>query len=498
MILNFNGFNIDSVARIIDVRRGAGLSASSRTSSRNDRRGVRYLGYESSLYQIEVDLRLQDDLVDKRHILSKALNVKQPAPLIFGDEPDRYYLAVPQDRSQIAERVMLGDFTLVFEVPDGCAYSTDLKTFTNENDDGSYADTITVVNDGDDDMVLNLTAEFSSDNGFFALQSSDTLNRLLFGKVDQVDGYDYERSELLFDDHFTVDRGWLLNQGITPPVTSVRDQVGTISYQVDQHQDPINPDEGYARPTSYGTGTSWHGPSLTKIIPADSEGKYPVNFRTSYRIDFNNVSSDTKAQRGRRVGHNSLTWVDENDEIIASVVFEDNDPVLERSDMSIYIGNERVWRVKNTEKFYITGRGPYISVEKIGSQITVKVDYADTQKSFTTLTPSQELRKITWYAAAYKDNPNIYNNLFRAVQTRKHNVEKWQDLPNVFADGDVLTYGYEGDNRYVRVNDLNYIELRDVGSSDIVIPPGTTELMIAVSSFSDMPKVTLEGRYVYL
>ena len=50
-----------------------------------------------------------------------------------------------------------------------------------------------------------------------------------------------------------------------------------------------------------------------------------------------------------------------------SVVFEDNNASLERSDMAIYIGQKRVWDTKNTTKFYVTGRegdGACMRVEK--------------------------------------------------------------------------------------------------------------------------------------
>ena len=50
------------------------------------------------------------------------------------------------------------------------------------------------------------------------------------GNPGEVDGEMKEKSVKLFDDHFTQDRGWILNNGVTPPVTHERLQVGTVGY----------------------------------------------------------------------------------------------------------------------------------------------------------------------------------------------------------------------------------------------------------------------------
>ena len=71
----------------------------------------------------------------------------------------------------------------------------------------------------------------------------------------------------LFDDHLYEDKGWLVNQGITPPVTSERLQNGVVKYVKE------STNEGYATTKDYGSGNSWHGASLTKIVPEDVDNK---------------------------------------------------------------------------------------------------------------------------------------------------------------------------------------------------------------------------------
>lgn len=496
----FNGYDLSEYMIINSLDRGIGLSNKSRTSDRKDKLGVQFLGTESSLYTIPMGITLIDDLITKRRILAKILNVNEPKPLVFSDEPGVFYFAYPSISTNLEEIVRIGKGTITWEIPDGVAYSVAEYTFTNEDANGNLQEFIVVDNPGTEPMLLEMGATFFSDNGFLGLENDDQSTLALFGSIEEVDGYHYETSDILFDDHFTKDRGWSLNNGVTPPVTPVRDQVGTVSYQVDPYQNPVDPNEGFVKPTSYGTGISWHGPSLTKTVPADKNGKYAKSWRADWRFDFNTDGS-TPTEKGKQVGHNSITFIDQNDEIICSVVFEDNNPVNERSDMAIYIRNKRVWDTRDTDKFYVTGRGgygPICRVEKIGNQITVSFSYAGIKKTFITDKPDAELRKITWYSAAYSTYPNILNNLLRAINVVKHNVDNWQDIPNKFGNKDIIHYGKEGMNIFCYINGLQGLQYRDPGSTLIKAPPGRSVIYLAYSSFANTPYVKLKGRASYV
>ena len=146
-----------------------------------------------------------------------------------------------------------------------------------------------------------------------------------------------------------------------------------------------------------------------------------------------------------------MTFVDAGNNIICAVVVEDNNAVEERSDLAIYIDGERVWDTRNTTKFYVTGRpdqGKTVSVTKVGDKITVTYPYADIKKTFTTTNANTELRKVTWYCAAYKTYSAIHNNLIRAFTLTKHNVEYYQDIPNFLASGDIISLDY-ADTKYL-------------------------------------------------
>ncbi|MDT9702942.1 hypothetical protein, partial [Streptomyces sp. P17] len=77
-------------------------------------------------------------------------------------------------------------------------------------------------------------------------------------------------------------------------------------------------------------------------------GKYPINWKSEYRADFN---TDGGVNKGAQVGHNSVTWADASGNVIAAIVIEDNDPVNERSDLVFYVEGKRVWHQMNTQSF---------------------------------------------------------------------------------------------------------------------------------------------------
>lgn len=418
-----------------------------------------------------------EDFREKFNRLCGILDQEQ-AKLIFLDEPDKFFIGTKCEVGEVEPGRMnvLGSFG--FLCTDPYKYSNTMKTALNNG-----VNTVVLVNNGTKPVPINVKALMQGDNGYLGFTLDERFYQI--GNPEEVDGETYEESMLLFDDHLYDDQGWLLNQGITPPVTQERLQNGTVTYV---HEEEI---EGYVKIADYKNGNSWHGAAVTKIVPADVNGEYPVNWRSSWRFDFN---TDGSANKGKEIGHNSVTFSDENDNIIVSVVFEDNNAGLERSDMVIYVGNKRVWDTKNTTKFYITARegGPCVTVEKIGKQVSVKFSYAGINKTFFVDHPNAQLRKVTWYGATYKSHSPIRNNLLRALNVWKHNVTKYRDIPNYFGAGDEVYIESKKNELYI--NNILDWDMVDIGSRPLMLPPGEHTLGIIVSSWAKLPEVEVTWR----
>ncbi|MES5888474.1 phage tail family protein [Lacticaseibacillus paracasei] len=75
---------------------------------------------------------MNDDLVPLRRSLAAAIDADEPQQLIFGDEPDKYYLAIVDSQPTLTEGFRSGTISISFICPDGgIAHSVATKTFDN-------------------------------------------------------------------------------------------------------------------------------------------------------------------------------------------------------------------------------------------------------------------------------------------------------------------------------------------------------------------------------
>ncbi|MGL6202051.1 MAG: distal tail protein Dit [Lachnospiraceae bacterium] len=440
---------------------------------------------------IPMPFTITGDIRGKYDKLQMALNVDEPKELIFEGVPHRIFYAIPSGDLDFDDAECIGEGTITWIVPDGLAHSEFTMSANNEG-----ASTFTLANNGIETVPVNVAATMKSDNGYIGFTLGDRFYQV--GDPGEVDGEQYTTTDLLFDDHMTQDRGWLLNQGITPPVTDERLQVGSVQYVVEVAGEGTA-GEGYVEPVTYGAGNSWHGPALTKFVPADKNGEYPTNWYSSYRFDFN---TDGGSNKGTQAGHHSVTYSDQNGNIIVSVVFEDNNYSLERSDMVIYVGNKRIWDTKETTSFYVRGHegrpgsSAIVIVEKIGAQVNIKFSFAGINKSFYVDDASAQLQKVTYYSAQYKAYTPIQNNLLRAIQVRKHNVDSYKNIPNYFMSGD--TVELYGDKNELYINGVKDWDKVDSGCKPLLFPPGVHTFGIAVSEFAEIPDVEVSWKERYL
>ena len=475
---------------ITKVNRNITPSFTNETVSIGSAKGeiFQYNVYKSKQIEISYQIynRRAEYLVNFRRGLSALIYTDEPKKLIFSDEPNIYYNAILDGEQTLEEEEYKSSGILRFLIPDGVAHSVAEKTAENYG-----SNQITLENNGTESVPINIKATMKSDNGYIAFTLGDRFYQI--GKPEEADGKHYEESVKLFDDHLYEDKGWLVNQGITPPVTSERLQNGVVKYVKE------STNEGYATTKDYGSGNSWHGASLTKIVPKDVNNKYPVNWKVAYRFDFN---TDGAVFKGVQVGHTSVTMIDEHDDIICSIIFEDTSPVNEYYYMAVFIGNKNVWHTDSTfpmAKKGVTARGDYgpaVTAEKIGNQVTIRFNNFGICKTFYVDNPEAELRKITWYGAAYKDHFHTENNVLRALHVIKHNVERYEDIPNYFSNGDIVEI--DGASGSVYINDAYDTDVADIGSQPLLLPPGQHTLGIITSSFASVPdvEVTYQERWI--
>lgn len=421
--------------------------------------------------------------------------------LIFTDDPSCYYLGTTSSIEISQLNTAGSDYTsakgtITFHCSDPYKHATVPKAVTvTTTESNDHVIEMTLENKGNVPTPVSIETTFASETGYIGFSLCNTYYQV--GNPQEQDRETRQKSVQVFDNHMNERHDWVLNDGaVFPPLrgsdgtTGIgwADANGSCQFIWDQgFIDSNGLKEGFVAPTSYGSGSYWHGIAMTKTLPA-IEGQYPYNWSCQWRFDFNEDTIwDKRHWNGQGVGHNSMTFSDANGAVICSIGFEDTTDASINSNMFITIGNKRVFdeRFKGTA-YYVSitknmkrDAGSVVCVDKYGSHITIRFRNVNVTYALSNL---NRLRKITWYGAALQSYLPMANNNFRAMNFTMHNVNYVVDVPNYFQRGYTLYIDGENDKNYVN-GALNWDRV-DVASRPLMLLPGKHTLRIAVSSFA--------------
>lgn len=127
--IKFNDAELCDYLRVVTIRRNIGTTRTNNTVKSGNRAGQIFTSMTRDMASIEIDFKMKNNLIDKRRDLAAVLDVTKPVALILGDEPSKYYKAIPDGDITLTEQTFLGTGTLRFIVPDGLAHAVDTKTF---------------------------------------------------------------------------------------------------------------------------------------------------------------------------------------------------------------------------------------------------------------------------------------------------------------------------------------------------------------------------------
>lgn len=450
---------------------------------------------DSRALEVDVTLVSKDsaNLAALKRKVAGMLYTAAPQPLIFSDDTGYYYMAKLTDITEIEQIMGVGQGTIKFICPDPLMYKVTQSAVNNTKND-TLLDSIAFTNPGTAGSAPVVDIEFQSESGFVSLINQE--GRIVqVGNPDEVDGItEMAQSATVVNANFVKDAGWTLNKGVTP-LGDAGVQTGTVKYQVDTFDPsaPVSQDEGFVNVSSYGTGTGWHGPSITTAIPQDINKEYPVNWKASFRIDFNN---GVKNNYPERVGHQSTSLVTEDGKVLAALVVEDSEVSQHLITIKLYVDGKMVWNAADTSLRSICQRGTVehttCYIEKLGSEITFSASFAGIQQTFRTTTPEKEIRSVTWYCAQYGTNSPMINNLIRVFSLVKHNTTKFTDIKNIFQPKDKLSVDFS--NGTITLNGTPANSLGAIGNDYFPIQGGDNNITVLKSGFADIPAVTITFR----
>ena len=367
--LKFNGAYLEDIVpgyRTLTVSGRETISVKITNLQSDTRDGARYQRkrYEPRTIIVTYQL-LAPDSISFRAAYNKllALLSVEEAQLIFADEPDKYYTGT---------KVRIGDIdagtnNVVGEIEFLCSdpfkYSVDEKSVTVK--DGLA----TVEYAGTYKSYPILEAKLNADVGFISyyLMSGATAT-ILLGSEEAYGGVVLPTTrETLIGDSLSegLPSEWVLNNAF-PVDADDYTQVGSVGVSTCPKGDGISV-------TNYGSGESWHGPSITRIIPADSTGHVGArSFEFSWGPYFSANTDDCGMLQIVVTGYSS----DGEKKNIAGVTYFKSTKSYPTAWCEISVGGNLMYgfSYESTEDNNVTGTGYGLAeIAKRKSQLTFRV-----------------------------------------------------------------------------------------------------------------------------
>lgn len=257
------------------------------------------------------------------------------------------------------------------------------------------------------------------------------------------------------------------------------------------------PETYYLAASSYGSASgAWHGPSITRTLPADAAGDVGAqNFTLTYKQKMSISSSGTG-----QLGAFQVQVVGTNGEKIAGVRIYKNSSgksgrlVLYLNGAQVYTGtldlsyNNKYFGAKESSVQTST-------ISKSGSKVTFSI--GGLKKTFTESDiNTAKAQKVTFTFEQYSTKTALsYNGLYRAKFV-KNNCETEKDIPNKFSADDVVKADCK--NGDIRLNGILSPQLGALGNDweGFYLTPGLNQIGISYSEWvPDEYAPTFKVRY---
>ncbi|MCP1102598.1 putative phage tail component-like protein [Aequitasia blattaphilus] len=490
--VKFDGHELSDFLTVISgFERGIGTSRDVELLKIGNSRGGSFVSSTKEEAQFSMPFKLRYDLIAKRRALAKILDVKEPKKLVFGDEPDKYYLAIPTGDVNVEENNFLGIGTITWLVPDGLAHSTTIKSFTATTSGGKT--TVKIKNEGTEEVPVTFRIKHGNqDNGYVGVVSAH--GAMQFGKIDEKDGQTYTANERLINGGIG---SWPRYTGQNPQDKVNKSTNGTLSEITSNNRK-------FLSLTSPGSGGGWwNGGMKMQTIPPDSNGKVgAVNFYAWFRFWF-------EAGLMGQTGCVNVDFFTADDKLIAGYFVAKDDRSGNTGRCTFYVGGNNPRTVKEwtftassktTENSFDITRGP-TDLRKSGDKLTFY--YWGVQYTYTVPEiKSWECAKIGLYIGQHNDRALDSTFITRHYlettnfQFTKVGVSKWRDVPNRYAAGSELVI--DGNTTKLYVNGIPAIDDEVKGTQYFKIPPGETTVEFFKSSFGVFDKITAEIREAWV
>lgn len=488
--MQFNKTDLSELIEIHDVRRNIGNNRSIATSYTSFI-GVNVQQQTIDAKFIEVEFSIwSKDRNTLKHKLAGIFNVSSAKKLVFSDEPDKYYLAMPIESISMQEtsgRRSTG--SMKFIVPDGVAHSSVYKS-VSEPISATDRLVFEVNNEGNVDTYPIITIKNNSENGYVGIVNAQSAFEM--GNREEIDAEIVKESEVLLDY-----RGSNILKGFQDAVKRVaitndnRERlVGTLSKTSlwGRHHIELSERGAFEKDRN-------NAQSLTWTIPTDSSGEVgSLNDYLLWRQVF-------MAATANQYGFIKVTVSDTDGNFLYGVETYKRYQTLD-CEYSFFTTDGK-GGYKYIKWWYFIGTGAQVSkldpfsAEKGWTELKrnddkVQVFFNGSYYDFVTPElKDKKSAKIHITLGAVRDKPLLPHMYIDEFMYRKDFVSVSKDLPNRYPIGSTIIINNEEDT--IMVDGINKFGDRVHGSSWIKLPPGKSQLEVYTSSWvKKKPTVSIE------
>lgn len=475
----FNGHELAEYLGVIrGFDRGVGSSYSPTLKKIGTGTGKKFIETTQDQKVIEMPFVMRNDLIEKRRELAGILNVSEPKELIFGDEPDKVYYALPTGDVDVTEKAFLGKGTINWVIPDGVAHATASKDFAfSPNSDGVLETTI--VNDGTDWTTVDYTITHNHENGFLGIVSE--YGAIQLGRISEVDGVDDTKIVVLANN----------------PKGNFDDWTdGTVFYE--------NPNKKavttMTADTQYGGRLGVLPTSFTNTAGGELFGAIKEKVFTTPATDWYLWAQawyETTVMG--QTGSWGLDIIDEDNKLIAGMSLDKTDSAGNTAKMRFNVGTSaggaRIIKEILFEPTYWENSNPYggesrlknrnpFDIRKEGSKITFFWRggyYAFALPELAT----KKAKRIQYFVGQYNGRTAsqlVTHHYLNNLTFYDLKQQYWRDVPNRYPLGSVVYI--DGKARKPYFNNMLRLSDEVIGSHYFKVPPGETKVQLVCSDFS--------------
>lgn len=489
----FNGQDMSKYLETNSVERNIGQNRKASLQKLGISSGKRFQYTSADEGKVTVSFLIRNDMVAKRREIAGLLSSNEPQKLIFGDEPDKYYLAIADDQISLSEKFRHGNGEVVFVVPDDLAHSVELDTVT-----GQSGTDITFTNAGTAPSAPVLTATMAGDNGVVAW-TNDQGGVLQFGDPGEIDGVTTQAPEDALTVGFDSDPSGTANAGVSHYSNYLNQsdkpnlRAGSMGYGTDYQGST-------AMAPVYSTkGDYWFGPSVSIPVPANKNGENTGNIVTYTRFYFNTDIKSSGRLEVTLAGDNKVVFesvirdsTEVNDEIVWECWYDDQQLSMVKLDRKKFYNGPlyelRMWRFGSNVNFQLAR---VESVIASGAQVVTPL-----RQSFD-VGNGEAIDSIQFWFERWKEAKPVTMGVtdFYAKWT---NVNSWNDFANRFSIGDVVQADVA--TKTIYVNGVQDNTLHAIGNmwDSFWIQPGRNTIMPVASSWATPFDATVEYREAWL